>query len=222
MSLIQSAARDRKKLLRIYRFISIFGILLLLTRLFFVTDKTFLFLLWNFFLAGIPLIISSVMIQMSAQGKSRNSIIAMGVLWLIFLPNAPYMLTDYIHVIFGNYDYFLLNAFTFSWFAIPAFVAAIISLNDISVLLRTRYSSLLVSSFIFIICLVCSFGIYLGRELRFNSWDVILKPKTLVTQSMESLSNPPTDYHTWTGTMGVGLLLFMVYQGVKILKNEVE
>jgi uncharacterized membrane protein len=221
MSLLKSAANDRKGLLRIYRFISIVGIVLILGRLFFVSDKAFLFILWNFFLAGLPLIISSVMIQMSARGFSRYSITFAGILWLLFLPNAPYILTDYVHVIHGDPNYFLLNTFTFSWFAISAFVAAVISLHDVSDLLLMRYKRLQVSMMIFTICLLCSLGIYLGRDLRFNTWDVFLNPGAIVSETMDSLRSPSENFYTWTITTTIGLLLFLGYYGMKLVKSRI-
>jgi uncharacterized membrane protein len=214
--LIGASIRERKRLLGVYQFISIFGIILVLLRQFLETDKTFLFLLWNFFLAGLPLIFSSIMVQMSKSNFSRNIIVMTGIVWLLFLPNAPYMLTDYIHVMYGDRGYLLLDAFTLSWFAISAFIAAVISLNDISGLLMQRYHRYLVSLIVFTICLMCSFGIYLGRDLRFNSWDVIMRPRAIVTETVVRLSNPMADFYTWISATIIGLLLFLVYQGVKM------
>ncbi len=216
MLLVQSAVKARKRLLHIYQFVSILGIVLVLGRQFLDTDKTFLFLLWNFFLAGLPLIFSSIMLQMSEKGYNRNAIFGLGLLWLIFLPNAPYMLTDYIHVKYGDRGYLLLDAFTLGWFAIAAFAAAVISLNDVSTLLMKRYNGYLVSLMILSICLLCSLGIFLGRDLRFNSWDVVTNPKALVMETVVRLSNPIADFYTWASAMVISLLLFVVYQCMRL------
>jgi len=212
---VKSAIKARRNLIYVYLFISIAGTLLVLSRQFLDTDKTFLFLLWNFFLAGLPLILSSIMIQMSLNGTTRNSLMGLGFLWLLFLPNAPYMLTDYIHVIYGDRKYLLLDAFTLSWFAVSAFASAVISLKDISGLLLERFYTWQVTMMVLGICLMCSFGILLGRDLRFNSWDVIMKPQTLVTETVVRLTNPSADFYTWISSMTIGLLLFFVYLATK-------
>jgi uncharacterized membrane protein len=222
MELVRSSVRERKRLLSIYQFISVLGIVLVILRQFLETDKTFLFLLWNFFLAGLPLIISSLMMQMETFKFNRNAIALTGLLWLLFLPNAPYMLTDYIHVMYGDRGYFLLDAFTLSWFAIAAFVAAVISLNDVSKLLLLKYQRYQVSLIILIICLMCSFGIYLGRDLRFNSWDVFIRPKAIVSETMVRLSNPMADFYTWVSASIIGVMLFMAYQGMGMVKKRAE
>ncbi len=220
IGLFTAAMKDRRRLLGIYQFISMFGIVLVLLRQFLETDKTFLFLLWNFFLAGLPLIFSSIMVQMSRNRYNRQWIIFLGLVWLVFLPNAPYMLTDYIHVMYGDRGYWMLDAFTLSWFAVAAFAAAVISLNDVSGLLLTRFNRYQVSMIVFTICLMCSFGIYLGRDLRFNSWDVIMRPKAIVSETVVRLSNPMADFATWVSAGIIGLLLFLVYQGMKLVENH--
>jgi uncharacterized membrane protein len=220
-SLLRSAALARKGLLRFFLFVSVIGILLVLSRQFMSIDRAFLFLFWNFFLAGLPLIISSLMREMASRGAKNSSLLAVGIVWLLFLPNAPYMLTDYVHLMYSSRFYFLLDFFTLSWFAVSAFIAGIVSLNDISTLLLARYRRYQVSLMVLVICLMCSFGIYLGRDLRFNSWDVITKPQVLFAETVERLSNPYADYYTWVSALTIGLLLFVVYQGIRLLKRFV-
>jgi uncharacterized membrane protein len=217
--LIGAAARSRKQLLNIYRAISLIGICILIGRQFLGTEKAFLFLLWNFLLAGLPLIMSSVMIQMDGMGMRRRPMLLMGFFWLLFLPNAPYMITDFIHLRYGSRTFFLLDILTLAWFAIPAFIAAMISINDISGLLLKRFRGWQVSIIVFMICGLCSFGIYLGRDLRFNSWDMVMNPRAIMEESMEHFSNPYADMYTWIGSAAIGLLLFMTYQAGKVMKR---
>jgi uncharacterized membrane protein len=219
IKLISAAAHSRKRLLNIYRSISLIGICILIGRQFLGTEKAFLFLLWNFLLAGLPLILSSVMIQMDDIGTRTRVMLLMGFFWLLFLPNAPYMVTDFIHLRYGSRAFFLLDILTLAWFAIPAFIAATISINDISGLLLKRYQGWQVSLIVLMICGLCSFGIYLGRDLRFNSWDMLLDPGAVMTESMEHLSNPYADMYTWIGSALIGLLLFMIYQTGKMMRR---
>ncbi len=150
------------------------------------------------------------------------SIISVGFVWLIFFPNAPYVLTDFIHLSYGSFRHFWLDAMTITWFAVASLLSAIISLNDISLLLGTAWKKQNTSLAILAISLLSGFGIYLGRYLRFNSWDVLHNPGSLINEMTDRVINPFDHPRTWMVTVGFGLLMFFVFKGIRFMANEIQ
>jgi len=218
IGLIRNSIESRKRLAIFFSFIAVVGSILLVSRTFLPTERTYLFLIWNFFLAAIPLLISSLMLEMKNHQYPVLNIRVLGFFWLMFLPNAPYMLTDYIHLTISRGTMIWLDMLTISWFAVSAFIIAIISLNDIATLLSAKYSALQVSAIVFSICVISGFGIYLGRDLRFNTWDIILHPMSVFSQIWHI--NPRADYPTLIAGNGIGFFMFVVYLGFGLIKKE--
>lgn len=148
-------------------------------------------IIWNLFLAFIPLGLSFWLFR---REKSRSILWWLGfVVFLAFLPNAPYILTDIIHLI---YD---IRAVDSIWtvtlivfplhlaFILSGFEAYVLSLINLGYYLqRIRMSKLVLVAELSIHAL-CSVGIYLGRFLRYNSWDLITQPDVLVDTVVEDL-----------------------------------
>ncbi len=209
--LIRSSIEGRLNLLLRYLMLAGVGLVLIIIRQFIPTDKPMAFLLWNLFLALIPLAFSSVLLKAQSEKLPLYSQLILGFGWLVFFPNAPYMLTDYIHLTYGDQTYFWLDVLTLSYFAFIALATAVISLLDIEVWLKSRLSNGLVKMAIFVLCLLSGIGIYLGRDLRFNSWDVIMKPQELLHYSLSRMSDPMSDIYTWAAASIISLLLFGLY-----------
>jgi uncharacterized membrane protein len=75
----------------------LFSVSLIAARVYFTEKVTFVFLVWNLFLAAIPFVISSVLVVY--QHKLSRVVLFSGfLLWLLFFPNAPYILTDLFHL----------------------------------------------------------------------------------------------------------------------------
>ncbi len=212
--------QSRKPLIKLFSVLTLGCVALIVTRLFMHADRTFLFLLWNFFLAMIPLMISSMMMEMNNSNRKGYSLLAAGIVWMLFFPNAPYMLTDFIHLTCSSEYYLSLDILTLSWFAVSALLAALISLNDVSRILLSRYRQKRVTIMILGLSMLTGFGIYLGRYLRFNSWDVLHKPDTIFWQVAERIVNPTLHPRTWMVTVGFGMLLFLLYQVIRMVGRE--
>ncbi|NQW41963.1 MAG: DUF1361 domain-containing protein [Bacteroidetes bacterium] len=119
------------------------------------------------------------------------------------------MLNDFIHLSYVSKQYLWLDILTISWFAVLAFLAAIIiSLNDAVSVLHSKMNNRKVSFALFGIRLLTGFGIYLGRYLRFNSWDVVNHPISLVYQITERVFNPMQHPNPWLVTIGFACLLW--------------
>lgn len=153
----------------VYSF-AVFAIALCTLRIMKTDTPAYIFLIWNLFLAFIPWWISSYF--KSRQRLSWKSLPLL-VLWLLFLPNAPYILTDLFHLKHRPpiplwFDLVLILSFAFL-----GLLVCYRSLKDMIGLFRSYMRPGLVVALTYGIFWIMSFGLYLGRFLRFNSWDVI-------------------------------------------------
>jgi len=155
-----------------------------------VGKPAFVFLTWNLFLAWIPFLLSLCVAAVHGRGGPRPLLWVLGAGWLLFLPNAPYILTDFIHL--GRVDGAPL------WFdaaLIGTFAAAGLTLGLGSVLVVHHVVEARAGRFIGWVVAVASLmlsaiGIYLGRFPRFNSWDVVSDPHGLVPVVLRRLADP--------------------------------
>lgn len=152
----------------------------------------FTFLLWNLFLAVLPLV-ASAGVQSSRRRLARY---VWFVVWLLFLPNAPYILTDVIHMspvdsTLGWYDLAML---LFS--AGTGLLLCYISLADVQAVIEARRGKRTGWLAAVWVLLLCGFGVYMGRFLHFNSWQAFTDPlavgETVVKLALDSgdLPNP--------------------------------
>ena len=146
----------------------------------------FLFLGWNLFLAWIPFGLAAVF--SSARGNAQR--ISTLLLWLLFLPNAPYLITDLIHLRPHNsvplwYDAALL--FSAAW---TGLLLGYCSLLKVESGLRSWWGRRYANAFVGLALLLSGFGIYLGRFLRWNSWDAFLHPISLLEDILGLMGRP--------------------------------
>lgn len=150
------------------------------------------YLLWNLFLACIPYLITIYLAQIAKYKKAKWRWIqrSLLLLWLIFFPNTIYLITDFMHLYEQTYlpvwfDIAQIFSFTFI-----AFILGFLSLYKIEKLLTKKFGS--TQSFIFVISsiVLASIGVYLGRNLRWNSWDLFFHPWQVMINFIHSLSNP--------------------------------
>lgn len=174
------------------------------------------FLLWNLFLAAIPfgfgLLISSF------TGKTHKAVLLpVLALWLLFFPNAPYILTDLLHLYPRRgvpYWYDLVLIFTFAWNGVMlGYISLLLIHNKLEVL----YSK--TKAWVFSIGSLClgSFGIYIGRFDRWNSWDIIQDPLPLFSDIINYIIHPRTHMSMWVITIIIAAFLITGYLLVKQL-----
>ncbi len=167
------------------------AIVMVLARVAATGSTYYLFLLWNIFLALVPFIISIVLL--SIDEKKRIALwllIILGLLWLSIFPNAPYLVTDVVHLRKSQLAPMWFDALMFFSVAWAGMVAGLYSLSHIEKILRARYSNLITWIVLVKIVALTSFGIYLGRFLRWNSWDVVASPYELASDVWNVFSQP--------------------------------
>ncbi|MCC6701237.1 MAG: DUF1361 domain-containing protein [Fluviicola sp.] len=169
----------------------------------------YLFLVWNLFLAFVPLLI----VQLPFFERSKNSFTfsMIAFCWLLFFPNAPYILTDLFHL--SNHStmpiwFDLVLILLYAWTGLLAgFYSLMIIEQKLQLFVSSRWRQIGVIGLIFL----SSFGIYLGRYLRFNSWDLLNHPGSLLAQVFDRFSHPMDHPRTWGFTIFMGLFLSLIY-----------
>lgn len=199
--------------------LSFFSFILSIFRVVYTGSLEFLFLDWNLFLAFIPWFISSVIILKKLQNKKILSIILI-LSWLLFFPNSPYILTDLFHLGMSTkaplwYDLILI--LSFAW---TGLLYGFISLMDIEKVMenyvgkgKTTYVTI---AFLFI----SGFGIYIGRYLRWNSWDIFISPFAMSHDILSRLSEPIYESRAFGLTIFIGFLLNLIYFSLKYFNGQ--
>ncbi len=177
------------------------------------SDSTrFVFLIWNLFLAIIPLLFSWWLVERLKNHPwlaPKQILISLG--WFLFLPNSFYLITDFIHLRPTYEASLVYDAVLFASFAICGLIFGFISLYMVHLELKKRLSPKETSLIVGSILLACSFAIYLGRFTRWNSWDVLLKPAGLLFDVSDRVVNPIAHYETYETTIIFFLLLASTY-----------
>jgi len=142
--------------------------------------KAYFWLIWNLFLAWTPYGLAMVARFLQTQRLARGWLLApLGVAWLLVFPNAPYLLTDFVHLkprpgIPLWYDAALLGLF-----AATGWMLGLLSLEVWKRLLEERVGRAWAWVGVALVSVLCGYGIYLGRVERWNSWDVLTDPRYL-------------------------------------------
>lgn len=186
---------------------SLIAITLLLLRVKITHSMYLLFLIWNLFLAIIPYFLSSSIHNnfLDKGKKIQNSLYAL--VWLLFIPNTFYILTDFTHLHFKNIFQFGLDMLILSSFSFAGFYVGLHSLQHIHKLTIAKYGNKTGNLFIVTISFLSAFGIYLGRVLRFNSWDIITNPMQLAYKSIYALFS----FETIIYTLQLGIIILISY-----------
>jgi uncharacterized membrane protein len=146
------------------------------------------FLVWNLFLAWVPLA-AALACHTLARRRLYMFAFAAGVTWLLFFPNAPYMLTDYIHIGEARsplwWDALMLTSFVFTSLMLGFF--SLYLMQDVWRTHFGRFASWLLAT---LALALASFGVYLGRFVRLNSWDALLHPRSVAHIIGTQLDNP--------------------------------
>jgi uncharacterized membrane protein len=181
--------------------------------------KHFLFLNWNLFLAFVPWALTVVLTMSPNLQKSRLAVFGMLGVWLLFFPNASYILTDLFHLSHHSsmpiwFDLVLI--LSFAW---TGLLYGFLSLWNLEELMEQFLSKRMITWISVFLLFVSSFGIYIGRYLRWNSWDILHHPARLMGDVGDRIINPFDHTRTWGVTIFMGLFLMMLYFTFKFLRK---
>ncbi|MCP5099579.1 MAG: DUF1361 domain-containing protein [Chloroflexi bacterium] len=156
------------------------------------------FMVWNLILAWVPLFFSLVVYFWQKRPFLRN---IAAFLWLLFMPNTLYLVTDIIHLSLHSsvpYWYDLLMLFSF---AICGILLGFVSLFLMHTLVARRYGQRVGWSFVMLILSLSSYGIYIGRFRRWNSWDLFVHPGRLLRDIFVTLFHPDVMGETYAASV---------------------
>jgi uncharacterized membrane protein len=175
-------------------------------------NAAFSYLPTNLLLAWIPLL-AALWLERTLHHNLWSSWYALGVtlLWLVFLPNAFYMVSDYIHLNEAARVDVLYDVVMFTSFIMNSLFLGFLSLYIVHWELARRVVDRTASMLICTVLLVCSFAIYIGRELRWNTWDLLVNPASLLVDISDKLLNPKNHPQLLTTTISFFVLLATMY-----------
>ena len=170
------------------------------------------FLVWNLFLAWIPFGFAWVAYTSTHLPKFLMVTLVGGcaIFWLLFFPNAPYILTDFQHLAKLNseapvwYDVLMLI-----WFSWSGLFLGIISMYLMQKIVAKWLGEKASWVFVVTVTVLSSLGIYVGRFLRWNSWDVLIKPLKMTSIILDDFSQ--TQERTLTFSLLFALFFLFVY-----------
>ncbi len=173
-------------------------------------------LLWNLFLAVLPLFWSAAL----QAANARRSPLWCGfffLLWLLFLPNAPYILTDLIHLSpRPNVPLWYILALLLSC-AGTGTLLGYLSLLNVHAVVEQRFGKTAGWSVAASSLMLCGFGIYLGRFLRWNSWDAFTRPFALFHSVLSQLTDSGSHPRPLAVTLVFGIGLIIGYLAIRVI-----
>jgi uncharacterized membrane protein len=189
--------------------------LMIIVRVIYSGKLDFIFLVWNLFLAWIPFTVSTQFKKMLYKQRWKQAVVLL--IWLLFFPNALYIVTYLIHLEMETtvpkwYDAILLFSS-----CITGLMMAFVSLLRVEKYLCNKFSGSIVNTLILSVLFLGSFGVYLGRFLRWNSWDILSNPLGLFFSIAERFIFPFQYLQTWGITLLLTTLFYLLYLAIKKL-----
>lgn len=209
---IYSSRNERTQILILS---TLFSLALQTLRIIYTGHLMFSFLVWNLFLAFIPYILSSKMESWLQQNKWKA--LAFAVVWLLFVPNSFYIITDLFHLDMNQvvplwFDLALLLSFAWN-----GLLFGIVSVRQMEKAFETYFNKKFDLLFILPVMFLNGLGVYVGRYLRFNSWDVITNPLQLISDIVDLFIHPIHNRLDWSMIVCYTLLLTVMYVTIKKL-----
>jgi uncharacterized membrane protein len=191
----------------------VFTLAVIIFRILYTAETYFIFLVWNLFLAWLPYFIS---LQWE---KDRSPLFQWStvLLWLLFFPNAPYIITDLYHLNDqpGIPQWFdLLLLFSAAW---NGLLLGLLSLYNAEKFLLTKMNAFYAGIVLAVCVFLSGFGVYAGRYLRWHSWEIFTQPRSILHDTVPRILHPEEHLSTWGMTLMLGSFLLIIYHTMKII-----
>jgi uncharacterized membrane protein len=171
-------------------------------------------------LAAIPWFISLLVSSRFVAGKPKILTAVLFIIWLLFFPNAPYIITDLYYMRNNAVRTFWYDLFMILVFAWTGLVFGFLSLDNIKKLWDGKLSKVKSIVITCILLFVCAFGIYLGRHLRWNSWDIFFEPGEFFSDLIDPFINPIGLRRAWSFILLMGGFLNITYWTFSITRKN--
>jgi uncharacterized membrane protein len=169
------------------------------------------FLIWNLVLAWIPLVLAVLVYDRYRRGAPIHRLVPALALWLLFLPNAPYIVTDFVHLSSASRPPLWFDGIELSAFAWTGMLLGLVSLYLVHAVVQHRFGSLAGWAGTLVVLPLVSAGVYLGRVQRWNSWDLLTQPGSRLAELHSHLDDPHTLGRPLAVTLGMAVLLILAY-----------
>jgi len=204
---------------------STLAVVLYTCRVFAAGNYRYWYLVWNLFLAWLPLVFGYWLVKWLKKGRWLSfKGLALTALWLGFLPNSFYVVTDFIHLEPTTEVGLLFDVVLFMVFAWNGLLLGFVSVYMIHAELRKRLRQRLTLMLIGFILVLSSFAIYLGRFLTWNTWDIIINPGGILFDISDRVVRPTAYPNTFTTTTLFSIVLitlyYTVYKLVAVVKSQ--
>ncbi len=194
---------------------SLFCVGLVVLRMIESGSSDFSGLIWNLFLAWIPFALAVAVYDGWRRKRARGTLVVLGALWLLFFPNAPYIVTDFVQLERTADAPYWYDAVTVSAFAWTGVLLGFASLFLVQTVVRQWRGVVAGWVFAAVALALGSLGIYLGRFLRLNSWDALEHPSVL-PRIVHAVARDPFAYQEAIGvtvlfTLALSFAYFLLY-----------
>lgn len=181
----------------------------------------FIFLVWNLFLAWVPLLFIKWVWEMEKRQAAPFGILMIYLaVWLLFFPNAPYIITDLKHLRAVPESMIWYDALMIFTFSLAGFMTGLYSIRIVHRIIAHRWNERLAWFAIFNSMVLSGFGIFLGRYCRWNSWDIVTQPGALARGIYHSMKDPLAIKHTITFSFVLMLLYFAFHIFAELKQHE--
>jgi uncharacterized membrane protein len=199
----------------------IFSTALVAARMVYTGRFTYLGLVWNLFLAWLPYMMSS-WLQQSPVINSKWKFSAAAFVWLLFIPNSFYILTDLFHLNEHNnvpkwYDLALIVSFAWN-----GLLLGLLSVRQMEKLMEQYIGGRHELFFIYPVMALNALGVYIGRYLRYNSWDIITNPFGLSTDILKMAAHPIHYKYAWGMVACYSVFMTLVYCTIKRIHKAIH
>jgi uncharacterized membrane protein len=171
----------------------------------------FRFLLWNLTLAWIPLLVALGVYDSYRRGVRISLLSPAVIVWLLFLPNAPYIVTDFVHLTPSSPTPLWFDAVVISSFAWTGLLLGFASLYLLHAVARHRFGARVGWGAALASLALTSVGVYIGRFLQWNSWDLLLRPGQRLAEITPGLERTAALAHASAVTVLSTMLLALTY-----------
>jgi uncharacterized membrane protein len=185
--------------------------------------RDFYFLIWNLFLAWLPYLLSLWIVALRSKPLKRWWTLPLAtVLWALFIPNAPYIMTDFGHLLRPRqfpFMYDVVMIFVFAW---TGLLLGLASLHLLQAQVKQSWGGLAAGGFLLATTFMTGMGIYLGRFLRWNSWDLLRRPSTMFSTVAGIFQNPLGHKFAWAHTLMFATVVLMCYLTFMAFRDAVQ
>lgn len=172
------------------------------------------YLVWNLFLAWLPLVFAVFFVR----ARGRVSLVVSGLAWLAFLPNSPYLMTDLVHL--GEGYELWRHILQFGFAAWTGIMLGVVSLRLVHARIERDHGA--ASGWIAVILSIglCAIGVVIGRFQRWNSWDLVTRPDAVAATTFHWVRSPLAHVQSTGVALAVAAFFALAYLTVWGLSDD--